>query len=468
MRRPTSRRGARLGALLLTTLLFVLPLAAADEAQLDGNDDLVVALIEDLRKVVGLPGFAVAIAGADDAVWDRGFGYADVESELPVTADTRFCAASVSKILTATALMLLVQDGRLDLDRPVSEILAEFPQVDGVTPRLLAGHLSGIAHYQQVDKIRRWVPYESVDEALTTFRASPRAGAPGERYVYSTHGFTLLSAVIEKAAGAPFLDVLRQEVFAPVGMPLSGPDSRTAAPEDIATLYNVVSRKAFPIRKPEDVSYKWAGSGLVSTPRELVLLARAYQNGLLRPEIVDEMWTSQQTNEGELTGVGIAWRIGEDFAGRRIVHHAGSMGGARSVLMFYPDQGLAIATMTNGTWQSWIELNAALLLEAFVHGGGAHPSAERTYSYTGDFANEEATGSLEISGRRGSISMPIPFAKWVSLAAVERLPIHHLQDDLWALVTPYGLAVLTIEESDGGVIGSVELPGERRWRFIAR
>lgn len=449
-------------------LFFVLPLAATDEPQLDGNDDLVVALVEDLRRVVGLPGFAVAIAGPDDALWDRGFGYADIAGEVPVTAETRFRAASVSKIITATALMCLVQDGRLDLDRPVSDYLRGFPKIDGVTSRLLAGHLAGIAHYQPLDRINRWGHYESVDEALATFRSSPRASAPGERYLYSTHGFTLLSAVVEKAAGAPFLDVLREEVFDPVGMPLSGPDSRSVAPQDIATLYNVVSRKAFPIRKPEDPSYKWAGGGLVSTPRELVLLARAYQNGLLRPEIVDLMWTSQKTNEGERTGVGIAWRIGEDFAGRRIVHHAGSMGGARSVLMLYPNEGLAIATMTNASWRSSVELNAVLLLEAFVHGGGAHPSIEGDYSYSGDFASEEATGSLEISGPRGSISMPIPFTKWVSLAALERLPIHHLHDDLWALVTPYGLAALTIEESDSGLIGSVELAGERRWRFEAR
>ena len=174
MRRPTPRRSVRLCALFLS-LLFVLPLAAGDEPQLDGNHDLVVTLIEDLRRVVGLPGFAVAIAGADDAVWDRGFGYADLENQIPVTSETRFRAASVSKILTATALMRLVQEGRLDLDRPVSEVLEGFPKVGGVTPRLLAGHLAGFAHYQPVDKINRWGHYDSVDEALALAGTNPVA-----------------------------------------------------------------------------------------------------------------------------------------------------------------------------------------------------------------------------------------------------------------------------------------------------
>ena len=116
----------------------------------------------------------------------KGFGLADLEEKTPVTPDTRFRAASVSKLITVTALGKLVQEGRLDLDTPIARYLAKlegalpFPGADQITARQLAGHLSGVGHYQKGDKIARFKQYDSVAESLAAFRDSPRVGQPSE------------------------------------------------------------------------------------------------------------------------------------------------------------------------------------------------------------------------------------------------------------------------------------------------
>ena len=125
-----------------------------------------------------------------------------------MTADTRYRMASVSKLATATLTARLTQKGTFDLDAPLNRYLPEFPDAARITPRLLLGHLSGLAHYQPSDKLDAERVYESAREALEVFRDSPRSGEPGEKYRYSTHGFTLLSAAIEAASGRPFLELL--------------------------------------------------------------------------------------------------------------------------------------------------------------------------------------------------------------------------------------------------------------------
>jgi serine beta-lactamase-like protein LACTB len=416
-----------------------------------------------------LPGFSVAISDPEGGIWARGYGYADVDRRSPVIPTTRFRAASVSKTITVTTLAALWQAGLVDLDAPLAEYRSDFPDPEnGITALRLSGHLAGIAHYQMVDKIDRRQHYATMEEALAVFRDSPRAAEPGQSYIYSTHGYTLLSAVIESAAGEPFLEVLSSRTFVPLGMLHSGPDVRSSPAPEMSTLYGLSGRQARRIEQPEDPSYKWAGGGLVSTPSDLVSMAMGYWNGFLKPEIVDRMFTSQTTSDGEETGVGIGWRIGEDFAGRQIVHHAGSMRGARSVLLLYPDERRAISTMTNSSWTSRVERNGELLLEAFLYGEPSLPSEPMTYSYRGEFDGQESSGSLELEGGSGWISAPAAHREWVKEAAVDKMTLRRLHGDLWALVTPYGLTALRLERDGNGWEGEVEMSRSRTWLFEAR
>lgn len=456
-----------LGLILLAVALDAAAALRAGVARAAPVDDLARGLFEAGR----LPSLSVAILRDGEIVYARAFGSADLEAGTPATPDTRYRCASVSKVLTVTALGRLVEEGRIDLDAPVTRYVPSWPAEPAITPRQLAGHLSGVAHYQPADRIDRERHYASVGEALGVFRESPRAAAPGEAYAYSTHGYTLLSAAIEGAAGAPFLDVLETEVYGPLGMTSSGPDLRAAPHEDMSTLYGRQGLEPVPIARPEDPSYKWAGGGLVSTPSDLVRLADAYMNGFLSAEVVEEMWASQTTADGEETGVGIAWRIGEDPYGRRVIHHSGSMGGARSTLAIYPDEREAIAIMTNITWPSDIHTSAMWMMEAYRR--SVEPSAKRptvetggARTYEGTFGDDPASGTLVIGGEESWISTPEPFVEWSDDFVVERMTLRHLEGSRWLLVAPWGIYGMEIREAEGIVRGTGEF-GSNVWSFEA-
>jgi CubicO group peptidase (beta-lactamase class C family) len=418
--------------------------------------ELIDALAADLLATAKLPGLSVAILEDGEVAFARGYGFMDLDTRSPVTPETRFRCASVSKTITATAIARLLGEHRLDLDAPVTSYVPSWPADPAITPRELSGHLSGVAHYQGQDRIDRRRHYESVTEALNVFRDSPRAGAPGEAYVYSTHGYTLLSAVIEGASGLPFLDYLDQEIFEPLAMTGSGPDLRATPSPEMSTLYGRRQGEPALIPQPEDPSYKWAGGGLVSTPSDLVRMADAYMNGFISPEVVSEMFESQRTADGQETGVGITWRIGEDRLGRTVIHHSGSMGGARTTLLMVPEERLAVAVMTNTVWTSNIQRTGELLLEAFL-------------AYTGEWLvgqdRTQTTGTLQLSGGAGYISMPAPFTEWTGTMAVERMPIRHLTGGTYLLTTPYGLVDLHMEVEGGHVRGEASVSSTRTWTF---
>ncbi len=418
--------------------------------------EAVRSLASDLVEVAGLPGMSIAILEDGDIVFAEGLGLADLESGRPVTPKTVFRAASVSKTVAVTLLARLVQEGVVGLDDEIADIGVKFPDSGGVTPRLLSGHLAGIGHYQGSDQIDRRRHYESSEEMLAVFAEGERAGAPGGQYQYSTHGYTLLQVAMSTAADAPFLDVLEEQLFEPLGMSSSGGDLRARPHPEMSTLYRLVGRKAFPIPVPEDPSYKWAGGGLVSTPSDLLRMAGAYlesdAGGFLTPETVDLWWTSQKVGN-EPTGVGIGWRVGEDSDGRRIVHHAGSMGGARSVVYIVPDEGRAISIMCNAQWSSLIESTAKVLLDVWAQPswGGLEQADGTRWTYSGTFGDQPVTGDVELGGRSGSLSVPDAVNERLRQARMDQFPLVRLSDSRWAVVSPIGLieSELTVSERDG-------------------
>jgi hypothetical protein len=250
-----------------------------------------------------------------------------------------------------------------------------------------------------------------------------------------------------------------------------------------AALYGRRRGDPFPIPQPESPSYKWAGGGLVSTPSDLVRKADAYMSGFLAPEVVAEMFESQRTAAGEETGVGITWRIGEDRLGRTVIHHSGSMGGARTTLVMVPAERLAIAVMTNVVWTSNIQRTGELLLEAFAvasegaggpttSAGAPGPAAlgtsgERTYRGTWRVGEDhtEVAGTIELSAGIGYIRMPPPFTEWRGTMAVERMPIRHLTGGTYLLTTPYGLVDLHMETEGGRILGEASVSSTRTWTF---
>ncbi|HEX9793619.1 MAG TPA: serine hydrolase domain-containing protein [Planctomycetota bacterium] len=336
----------------LAIFLAALALAAAAPAQWE-------QAIEQARKVAlerleegHLPGLSVAVAVNGELVWAEGFGFADLENQVPVTPQSRFRIGSVSKPLTAVGLMRLVDAAKLDLDAPVQKYVPEFPvKHQGVlTTRLLTGHLAGIRHYRGSEMYRNEA-FPTVAASLAIFRDDPLLAAPGERYAYSSYGWNLVSAAMEGASGEPFLEYMEARVLEPLGLAETGPDLNRKIVSRRVRFYQRAGTLLFnaPV---VDNSYKWAGGGFLSTPSDLARFGSALLAGeLLSKDAYKEMWTSQKTNAGEETGYGVGWflgRYGPGGAKTRIGHGGGSIGGTTQ-LALYVEDGLVVAVASNLT-----------------------------------------------------------------------------------------------------------------------
>ena len=253
--------------------------------------DFARVMITALMAESGTPGMSVAVGIDGSVVWAEGFGYADVENRAPVWEETKFRIGSVSKPLTAAAVGLLVEQGRLDLDVPVQSCVPTFPQKRWpITTRQVAGHLSGIRHYRGDEPLSA-VPYRTVRDGLAIFQDDTLLFQPGERFSYSSYGWNLISAVIEGASGQNFLSYMRQNVFDPLGMQHTVADHPDSITPHRTRFYERNEDGGIVNAPYVDNSYKWAGGGFLSTPSDLVKFGFAhFGDELLRPETIAELW----------------------------------------------------------------------------------------------------------------------------------------------------------------------------------
>ncbi len=306
-----------------------------------------------------LVGVAIAVIRDRRIVYERGYGFADREECVPVTEHTRFRWASLCKPLTAVAALQLWEQGRLDLDADVRPLVPEFPDKgEPITARQLLAHQAGITARAHVppDLLRDWrdgtrpEPASDLIQSLATFADTPLIGRPTLQYCYSTPGYILLGAVIQRAGGAPYLEQVHQRILDPLGMITFEPDVgwRPCRHHAVGYFGDPNDPTRILRRDPTDVSWKLSAGGAVSTIDDLARFAEALlDQRLLSPETSALMWTPERDALGRPTGYGLGFQVDVDIQGRRRVWHAGAQEGTRTRLVLYPEQGLGIAVLTN-------------------------------------------------------------------------------------------------------------------------
>lgn len=308
------------------------------------------AVLQDSIRASGVPGASIAVMVDGRVIWSEGFGWADLEQRVPVTPLTRFRIGSVSKSLTAAAIGLLWQEGRLDLDAPVQRYVPSFPRKRWpITTRQVAGHQAGIRHYRGTEFLSTR-HYDSVTEGLSIFSGDSLLFEPGTQYSYSSYGFNLVSAVVEGASGQSFLDYMQEHVFIPLGMRSTVPEFPDSLIPWRARFYTEADSGQGLLNVPlVDNSYKWAGGGFLSTAEDLVRYGSAYlQPGFLQPRTRTLLFTAQHTRDGADTHYSLGWFISHDSTGRLAVSHGGGSVGGTAYLVMYPGQGLVVALLANG------------------------------------------------------------------------------------------------------------------------
>ena len=323
-----------------------------------------------------LPGLSVAVAVNGQVVWAEGFGWSDAESRTPLTPLTRFRLGALSKPLTAFAVALLHDQGRLDLDAPVQRYVPAYPQKQWpVTTRQLLGDVAGVARIRGDNNDAMPVTHcESVDEAVTMLHDDPLLFEPGTRYKYSIWGWVLVSAAVEGAAGEPFDRFMVRRVFEPLSM------VRTAAEEsgdldDGPARFNP-PRSFLGIRlDPQeadrpDYSCVAGGGAFLSTPTDLVRLGSAMlKPGRLKAETIAAFQTPARLANGTSTTYGLGWTVAAvQLAGEstKVLSHRGSPWGGTVSLLTFPDLGLAVAAAANVTAGAGVHTFATQVAEVFV------------------------------------------------------------------------------------------------------
>ena len=297
-----------------------------------------------------IPGLQVAVAVGGKLVWSEAFGYADLAREVPVTAETQFRIGSVSKPLTAAAVALLYEQGKLDLDAPVQRYVPSFPDKGyPITTRQLAGHLAGIRHYRG-DEFLRNRHFDTVLEGLAIFQGDSLLFPPGTKFSYSSYGWNLISAVVEGAAGQDFLTYMSRNVLRPLGLTHTAPDRVDSLIPNRTRFYERGADSGFVPAPPVDNSYKWAGGGFLSTAEDLVRFGSALlEPGFLKAATLELLFTSQKTSAGEPTGYGVGWFVATDGRGHRWVSHGGSSVGGTAAFGVDRDSRVVIAITSNLT-----------------------------------------------------------------------------------------------------------------------
>lgn len=323
--------------------------------------DEIVASERDQKKITGL---SVAVAVNNRLVYSKGSGFADLENSLPATPETVYRTASIAKAMTATAVLLLAEQGKLDLDAPVQKYCPAFPvKTWPLTSRQLLGHLGGIRHYKSPQEATGTQSYDSVGASLAIFKDEPLLHEPGTKFSYTTFGYSVLGCAIEGAAGVGYIEFMIEHVFRAAGMTQTGLDhARLVIPHRARGYLRMTTSNFLQLSESErrmtkvgelynaalhDTSMKIPGGGLVSTAADLVRFAIAVNTGkLLNEKTRKEMWSRQKTRDGQETTYGLGWQV-EGQGERMLVSHSGGQAGTSTLLTMMPAKGSIIAVMSN-------------------------------------------------------------------------------------------------------------------------
>jgi CubicO group peptidase (beta-lactamase class C family) len=342
------RQGLVAIALLLTSVSAVPPAAHSQATRF--ND--VRKLIQDGLARDSAPGLAIAVARGDSILWMEGFGWADPEKRIPVTVNTPFYLASTTKTITATAVMILRERGRLDLNRPANDYLRaaklwspRWTTADA-TVRHLATHRSGITTFDLgCPSSTPNCPFPSMDELIRRYGVVSRP--PGEYFDYSNLGYDILGEVVAHAAGKDLGAFMRDEIFKPLGMTHStlGVDT-AAAPAPAVPYYWVRGRVPHPLQK-------LAASSGYSSVHDLVRFGQMHLK--LRPPGARAILSRAAIDTMQLSDVpatstqryGIGWWIDENRFGYRSVLAQGGTPGSAAWLRLIPSEQIVVVLLAN-------------------------------------------------------------------------------------------------------------------------
>lgn len=346
------RQRRSLLVLVLAQLLFSLP-AVAQKPRADRFSG-VREFIHKAMEENDLPSVAVAVARDGRIIWEEGFGWADLDRRIPATERTMYSLASISKPMTATALMRLVEQGRVELDRPANDYLGEgkihsraWDPADATVRRVLS-HTAGLPLHWEFFYEGEDHPRRTTDEGIARFGVV--VTPPGELFQYSNLGYGIIERIIERVSGRDYGEFMDAEVFDPLNMNRSIVTTGAGLGDSVAVRYDSKNR---PIPH-YDFDHR-GGSAVYSSASDLVRFGMYHlghrgreQKRILSDSTLQAMQRLATPGTGPREqGYGLGWLVLEDDNGYRRVSHTGGMPGVSTLLNLYPEEDLAVVVLTN-------------------------------------------------------------------------------------------------------------------------
>lgn len=292
-----------------------------------------------------IPGAAIAVVKSGRVVKTAGYGLASVEFGVPASAETVFEIGSVSKQITAAAIMLLVEDGKINLDEKISRYLPNTPETwKNVTVRHLLTHTSGVKSYSSLEgfELNRRLKR---DDFIKLLGVQPLDFETGASYIYSNSGYSLLGYIIETVSAKSYWDFVRTRIFIPLGMTKTADRDPKYVIKNRATGYEWQNNQL--VGRDYDLTDVFSAGAIVSTVTDLAKWDAALRNDtLLKKTSKMQMWTPATLSDGKPYPYGFGFRIAE-IRGHRLIAHSGQTAGFGASISRYVDDDLTVIALTN-------------------------------------------------------------------------------------------------------------------------
>lgn len=337
-------KGCVLNLKIVAILLagVVLPVAVSaqtqDDAAVSRRLDEVVSSYTHDNAFMG----TVLVAEGDKILLNKGYGQAVVEWNVPNVPEARFRLGSLTKQFTATLVLALQQDGKLDIHDPVSKYVPDAPKTwEKITVADLLGHTSGIPNFTNDKEFGAWrMTAHTHEEELAFFRNKPLDFEPGTKFDYSNSNFEVLGVIIEKVSGKTYEEMLHERIFGPLGMKNTGLDHDDLVLPKRAEGYSP-GPNGLVVARSESMTVPWAAGSLYSTTGDLLLWAR----GLFGHKVLNDASLKLMTTPGKGSyGLGVFVSTTDNL---QTVEHGGGIEGFNTYLLYVPERQIAVVALSN-------------------------------------------------------------------------------------------------------------------------
>jgi CubicO group peptidase (beta-lactamase class C family) len=330
--------------IILINLIVSTNLHAQEKNKIPGLANYISNIFR-ILQIDTMPGASVLVSQNGDIIYQKGFGYADIEKKIPVTPDTKFKIGSISKQFTAVAILKLQEENKIKIADKLSKYIPDFPRGNEVTIYQLLTHTSGIHDYSVQPNLDMTKPITH-QALLDIIKKLPYDFNPGERYLYNNSGFVILGYIVAQLSGKTLSEYLNETFFKPLGMTNSGIYETNIVLNNEAQGYSMNGEK---VKKADFQEMSWAlGVGnIYSTTKDLYKWNEAIFSGkLLSNATLKKAFTQTVLNSGSKVDYGFGWFLTTN-KGLEFIQHSGVSNGFFSYLERQPENKLTVCVLLN-------------------------------------------------------------------------------------------------------------------------